>query len=122
METLLGEKGVYLNDIYFCPHHPDKGYPEENPVFKIECDCRKPKTGMMDRAVKEYNIDIRSSWFIGDTTTDIQTGINAGLRTVLVRTGAGGKDKKFDIAPDFIFDNIEDAVDFILSFHESKII
>lgn len=122
LETLLGLERAYLNDIYFCPHHPDKGYPEENPVFKIECDCRKPKTGMMDRAVKEYNIDIRSSWVIGDTITDIQTGINAGLKTVLVRTGDGGKDKKFDIAPDFIFDDIEDAVDFILFFHESKII
>jgi mannose-1-phosphate guanylyltransferase/phosphomannomutase len=115
LETLLGREGAYLNDIYFCPHHPDKGYPEENSDFKIECDCRKPKIGMISKAVEEYNIDIESSWFIGDTTTDIQTGKNAGVKTILVRTGKAGEDGKFEINPDYIFDNIEDAVDFILS-------
>ena len=115
LETLLGREGAYLNDIYFCPHHPDKGYPEENSEFKIDCDCRKPKTGMISKAVKEYNVDIESSWFIGDMTTDIQTGKNAGMKTILVRTGKAGKDGKFEVSPDYIFDNIGDAVDFILS-------
>jgi len=115
LETLLGREGAYLNDIYFCPHHPDKGYPEENSEFKIDCDCRKPKTGMISKAVKEYNVDIESSWFIGDMTTDIQTGKNAGVKTILVRTGKAGQDGKFSASPDYIFDNIEDAVDFILS-------
>lgn len=115
LETLLGSEGAYLNDIYFCPHHPDKGYPEENSEFKIDCDCRKPKTGMISKAVKEYNVDIESSWFIGDMTTDIQTGKNAGMKTILVRTGKAGKDGKFEVSPDCIFDNIGDAVDFILS-------
>ena len=114
LETLLGKTGAYLNDIYFCPHHPDKGYPGENKEFKIGCDCRKPKTGMIEKAVKEYNVDVESSWFIGDTTTDIQTGIIAGLQTILVRTGKGGKDRKFHCIPDFVFDNLEEAVDFIL--------
>jgi histidinol-phosphate phosphatase family protein len=115
LETLLGREHAYLDDIYFCPHHPDKGYPEENPDLKINCECRKPKTGMINRAIAEYNIDIGSSWFIGDTTVDLQTGINAGMKTVLVRTGKGGKDRKFEVSPDFVFDNIGDAVDFILS-------
>ena len=115
LETLLGRNGAYLNDIYFCPHHPDRGYPGENPEFKIDCDCRKPKTGMISKAVKEYNVDIESSWFIGDMTTDIQTGKNAGMKTILVRTGKDGKDGKFEVNFDYIFDNIEDAVDFILS-------
>jgi len=115
LETLLGREGAYLNDIYFCPHHPDKGYPEENPDFKIDCNCRKPKTGMISKAVEEYNVDIGSSWFIGDRTADIQTGNNAGMKTILVRTGHAGKDGKFEVNPDYIFDNVEDAVDFILS-------
>lgn len=115
LEILLGKEGAYLNDIYFCPHHPDSGYPEENPVFKIDCKCRKPKTEMIDRAVKEYNVDIENSWFIGDTTTDIQTGINARLKTILVRTGKGGKDGKFNCNPDFIFDDLDKAIDFILA-------
>ena len=114
LDTLLGKKGAYLNDIYFCPHHPDKGYIEENKEFKIECDCRKPKTGMIGKASEDYNIDLESSWIIGDTTTDIQTGVNAGLKTILVRTGKGGKDGKFKCYPDFIFDDLESAVDFIL--------
>ena len=114
LETLLGKKGAYLNDIYFCPHHPDKGYPEENPDFKIDCECRKPKTGLIEKAIEEYNVDIQSSWFMGDTTADIQTGINAGLKTILVRTGKGGKDKRYQCLPDFIFDNLEVAIDFIL--------
>ena len=115
LETLLGREGAYLNDIYFCPHHPDKGYPEENSEFKIDCDCRKPKTGMISKAVKEYNVDVESSWVIGDRTTDIQTGKNAGMKTILVRTGNAGQDRKFEVSPDYIFDNIEDSVDFILS-------
>lgn len=115
LETLLGKEGAYLNDIYFCPHHMEKGYPEENPFFKVNCECRKPKTSMIDKAVEEYNIDKQSSWIIGDTTTDIQTGINAGMRTILVYSGDGGKDEKFKISPDFIFDNVKDAVNFILN-------
>ena len=59
METLLGDKGAYVNDIYYCPHHPDKGYPEENPLYKIKCDCRKPKPGMIYAAAERYNIDWR---------------------------------------------------------------
>jgi len=114
LETMLGKEGAYLNDIYFCPHHPDRGYPGENPDLKIDCDCRKPKTGMISRAVKEYNVDIELSWFIGDMTSDIQTGKNAGMKTILVRTGKGGQDGKFEASPDYIFDNIKDAADFIL--------
>ena len=114
LETLLGEEGAYLNDIYFCPHHPDKGYPEEDKNYKVDCNCRKPKTGMIERAVREYNLNIELSWFIGDTTVDIQTGINAGLKTILVRTGKGGKDRTYPCISDFGFDNLETAIDFIL--------
>lgn len=120
LEWLLGKEEAYLNDIYFCPHHPDKGYPEENPNYKIECICRKPNTGMIDQAVKEYNIDVARSWMIGDATVDIETAKNAGLKSILVRTGKGGMDNKYDADPDFIFQNLDDAVSFILSIGEGE--
>jgi histidinol-phosphate phosphatase family protein len=115
LETLLGRDHAFLNDIYFCPHHPDRGYPGENAGFKIDCDCRKPQTGMIKMAVEEYNVDIESSWFIGDATMDIQTGVNAGLKTILVRTGKGGKDGRYPCSPDYEFDDLESAVEFILN-------
>jgi len=114
LETSLGAAGAFLDDSYFCPHHPDKGYPEEDKSLKIDCECRKPKTGMIEEAVEEYNVDRNSSWIIGDTTVDIETGKNAGLQTILVRTGEGGKDRKFTSLPDFVFDDLEEAVQFIL--------
>lgn len=114
LATLLGREGAFLDDIQFCPHHPDKGFPEENPAYKIPCECRKPKTGMIEKAVEKYNIDLAESWMIGDTTMDIQTGINAGMRTVLVLTGEAGKDKKYDVKPDFVCGNLLEAVEKIL--------
>ena len=114
LETLLGREGVYLDDILFCPHHPDKGYPEENPAYKIPCECRKPKIGMLKTAAEKYHIDLKESWMIGDTTIDVQTGINAGMRTALVLTGEAGKDKKYDVKPDLICKNLLEAVEKIL--------
>lgn len=111
---LLGKEGAYLDDIVFCPHHPDKGYPEENPVYKVACDCRKPKTGMIDKLVEKYNIDRNQSWLIGDTTRDIECGQRAGLRTVLVKTGEGGRDGKFDVIPDKVCGDLLEAVSYIL--------
>lgn len=113
METLLGEKGAYIDDLFYCPHHPDRGYPEENKAYKIDCNCRKPKIGMLEEAYKKYNIDIKNSYFIGDTTVDIQTALNAGLKSILVATGEGGKDKKYNVEPDYCFSNILEAVKYI---------
>ncbi len=114
MYTLLGNQGVYVDGLYFCPHHPDKGYEGENAIFKIECNCRKPKTGMIMAAQERFNIDLSCSWIIGDTTIDIQTGVNAGLKTILLKTGYGGKDEKFDVKPDFVCESLTEAVDIIL--------
>ena len=110
METLLGREGVYLDDIQFCPHHPDKGYPEENPAYKISCHCRKPDIGMIERCVELYNIDLSNSWFVGDTTVDIKTGKNAGTKTALVLTGDAGKDGKYDVKPDLIANDLLEAI------------
>ena len=84
METLLGAEGAYLDAIYFCPHHPHKGYEGEVSELKIECDCRKPKPGMLLRAADDFNIDLSKSWMVGDGENDIKAGKAAGCRTALV--------------------------------------
>ena len=78
METLLGLEGAYLDAIYFCPHHPHKGYEGEVPELKFDCECRKPKAGMLLQAAREFNIDLAASYMVGDSENDVQCGINAG--------------------------------------------
>lgn len=87
METLLGTEGAYLDAIYFCPHHPHKGYELEIPELKINCDCRKPKPGMLIKASQELNIDLQKSWMIGDSDIDIQAGEAAGCRSIKMEEG-----------------------------------
>ena len=87
METLLGKEGAYLDAIYYCPHHPHKGYDGERPELKIECDCRKPKPGMLLKAAEDFNIDLSKSWMIGDGENDVKAGINAGCKTALIGQG-----------------------------------
>ncbi len=84
METLLGQQGAYIDDIFICPHHPDKGFPGERPEYKFECDCRKPKPGLIFQAAEKYNIDLSQSWMIGDSVTDMKAGESAGCHTVLL--------------------------------------
>lgn len=84
METLLGKEGAYLDAIYFCPHHPHKGYEGERPELKFDCDCRKPKPGMLLNAARDFNIDLSQSWMIGDGENDIKAGQNAGCQTALI--------------------------------------
>lgn len=118
MQTLLGREGAYLDDIVFCPHHPNKGFPEENATYKIPCVCRKPDIGMIACMAEKHNIDLTESYMIGDSTVDIQTGINAGLKTILVKTGQAGMDGKYKVKADFEADNILDAVNLILKDEE----
>lgn len=84
METLLGAEGAYVDGIFFCPHHPDKGFEGEIPELKINCDCRKPKPGMLLKAAADYNIDLLQSWMIGDGENDVLAGKAAGCRTALI--------------------------------------
>jgi len=84
METLLGLEGAYLDAIYYCPHHPHKGYAGEIAELKIDCDCRKPKAGMLLQAAEDFNIDLTASYMVGDSDSDIQCGLNAGCRPVLL--------------------------------------
>ena len=84
MQTLLGRDGAYLDGIYICPHHPDKGFAGERPEYKIVCDCRKPKPGLLLRAAKDFNIDLSQSYMIGDDARDVEAGQNAGVRDSLM--------------------------------------
>ena len=119
--SLLNEKGAYLNSIYFCPHHPDKGYPEERAEYKYKCQCRKPEIGLLKEAAVDNKLDLNQSFFIGDTTTDIKAGKKAGCRTILVKTGFGGLDKKYSIYPDYIFQNLLTAIRFIVKYNDSTL-
>ena len=74
METLLGKDGAYIDGIYICPHHPDKGFEGERLEYKIDCDCRKPKPGMLLQASIDFNIDLLQSYMIGDSENDILAG------------------------------------------------
>lgn len=107
METLLGREGAYLDGIYFCPHHPHKGYEGEIPELKIDCECRKPKPGMLLKAAEDFNIDLdgsstgSASWMVGDGEHDIGAGKNAGCKTVLIGEGEFGQDETVKSLLDF---------------------
>ena len=84
METLLGKDGAYIDGIYICPHHPDKGFEGERPEYKIDCDCRKPKPGLLMQAANDFNIDLSQSIMIGDSDNDVEAGRNAGCKTTVL--------------------------------------
>jgi len=103
LETELGKAGAYIDGLYYCPHHPDKGFEGEVPELKIDCDCRKPKPGMILRASKEFNISLEDSWMIGDGANDIVCGSKAGCMTALI-----GKDNlNQDVTGNSLLDVVE---------------
>jgi D-glycero-D-manno-heptose 1,7-bisphosphate phosphatase len=102
MVKIFAEEGIVIDAIYHCPHR-----------YEEKCDCRKPGTGMLDKAKKEFGIDYERSWFVGDKTSDIKAGENIGVKTILVLTGAGGKDGRYDVKPDFVAADFLEAVHFI---------
>jgi D,D-heptose 1,7-bisphosphate phosphatase len=112
LEWLLGLEHTKIDDIYYCPHHPHGGFEGENKAYKIECECRKPKSGMLLQAKEKYHIDLQKSWIIGDTERDIIAGKNVGCTTIGVRTGYGCKHLK--TPPDYMFANVLEAVNFII--------
>jgi D,D-heptose 1,7-bisphosphate phosphatase len=91
METLLGQQNAYIDALYFCPHHPDGGYPEERKEYKIKCNCRKPAPGLLLRAADEMNIDLSQSYMIGDRDSDVEAGQNAHVKASLkIKTNEKG--------------------------------
>jgi mannose-1-phosphate guanylyltransferase / phosphomannomutase len=115
METLLGREHAWIDALYFCPHHPDKGFAGEIPELKIDCDCRKPKTGMFERAIRDWNVLLPESYGIGDSRRDVLAARRMGLRTIGVKTGHGCRDCGASEQPDRLADDLGDAVDFILA-------
>lgn len=112
-EQLESEGKALIDGIYYSPFHPEGTIKR----YKIESNDRKPGTGMIERAASEHNIDLKESFFIGDSLTDMQCAFNAGLRKILVMTGYGNRDldkcTSMKLEPDFIAKDILDAADFI---------
>ena len=113
LDTLIAKSQAKLDALYYCPHHPHGGFPEENPVYKIDCPCRKPKPGMLLDAAHDFNIDLSESWFIGDSERDVLAGRAVGVKTVGVKTGRGVHG--FTTTPDYMFNDLVEAVNFILT-------
>jgi len=110
LEDLLAEGGAHVDGIYYCPHHTQAAVP----AYSVDCTCRKPGTGMLEKARDELGIDLSRSVLVGDATTDVLAGIRAGCFTILVETGFGGKDGKAEATPDAIVADLPAAVDLIL--------
>jgi D-glycero-D-manno-heptose 1,7-bisphosphate phosphatase len=115
MARELERLGAHLDAIYYCPHYPD-GAVEE---YRRDCDCRKPSPGMVRRAQQAFDIDVVRSYVVGDHRGDIELAKNVGARSILVVTGHGAQEieklKAERIEPDFVADNLAEAVDHILS-------
>ena len=92
METLLGLEGAYIDGLYYCPHHPHKGFEGDIPELKFDCECRKPKPGMLLKAAEDFNIDLSESWMVGDGENDVKAGENAGCKTCLIGKDEFGQD------------------------------
>lgn len=110
LNNLLKNKGAKIDEFYFCPHHPNNGVNE----YCVECECRKPKPGLILKASKENKIDIKKSYMIGDRIIDIKAGKSAGCKiNIGVRTGYGCNDSSDDI-PDIVVENLLYACEFVL--------
>lgn len=114
IDMMLGAERAYVHGYYVCPHHPERGFAGEIVELKIECDCRKPKPGLLLRAAEHFNIDLANSYMVGDRTVDIAAGKAAGTSTIGVRTGYGCADGIVDTAPDSMCADLRQVVRLIL--------
>ncbi len=108
----LAARGARIDAVYYCPHHPNANLKK----YRVKCACRKPAVGMIKNAVKDFQIDLKKSFFVGDTTMDIMTGRNAKLKTILVKTGYAGHDGRYNVKPDFTAKNLMGAVRIIAAY------
>jgi D-glycero-D-manno-heptose 1,7-bisphosphate phosphatase len=110
----LARQGARLDAVYYCPHHPRIG----NPSYRRECDCRKPKPGMLQRAAREHGINLSRSWVIGDKSSDVNLAAAAGAHSALVLTGYGLETSRnresWPCEPDLVAENLLDAVNQII--------
>jgi len=114
LQKLLADEGAFLDAILYCPHHPHKGFQGERTELKMICDCRKPEIGLLKRACRTFNISLANSWFVGDTTTDMECARRAGVHGICVGTGEGGRDGKYDAVPEAMALDITSAIKLIL--------
>ncbi len=117
MKKELQAWGASIDAIYVCPHHPKRGFTGEILELKIDCLCRKPKPGLLLKAAKEYDIDLKNSWMIGDSLSDIAAGLAAETKTILVAgSGSGAEHEKNlqDVKPDATAKDLLDAVELIV--------
>jgi D-glycero-D-manno-heptose 1,7-bisphosphate phosphatase len=108
--------GARLDGIYYCPHHPDVGVAP----YRLDCDCRKPRPGLLERAASDLNVDLTRSFMIGDRFKDLETAWNAGARGALVKTGYGRGELASVVSgaarrPDFVAENLIEAVKLVLA-------
>ncbi len=106
-------QGAYIDAVYYCPHHPDKGFAGEIPALKIVCECRKPKPGMLINAAKDFNIDLSKSWMIGDGENDIKAGLSAGCRTIRLNNDMLTAPGLIDELEEYVAKDLKSAVDYI---------
>lgn len=109
METLLGAEGAYIDGLYYCPHHPDRGFKGEIINLKIECNCRKPKPGMILKAAEDFNIDLENSWMVGDDKNDVLAGRAAGCHTARISSSPSDFDES--AIPDLTVRNLKEFVE-----------
>lgn len=117
----LESNGARLDAIYYCAHHPSVG----EPPYRRECDCRKPKPGLIRRAAEEFNIDLESSWMVGDRYSDIKLARNAGVRSAFVMSGYGRGEWEHQRSgwkqqPDLVVETLLEAVETIISRDEAS--
>jgi len=106
----LGKHGAKIDAVYFCPHHPNASIKK----YRVVCRCRKPRPGMILRAAKEHGIDLKKSFFVGDSTQDTLAANRAKVKMILVKTGHGGKDSwQHGGTPDFTAKNLTEATKII---------
>ena len=115
MESILALDGAKLDDIFYCPHHPTAGAPP----YRMDCECRKPRPGMLLKAVEKHNIDLSLSVMVGDKISDVEMAKANGMAGVLVLTGYGRGESAYQsdswqVKPDFIAENLLEAVKWIL--------
>jgi D-glycero-D-manno-heptose 1,7-bisphosphate phosphatase len=117
ISTICSKVGIYVDGFYYCPHHPD-GTVE---LYRAECNCRKPYPGLLLKAAEEKDIDLSSSWMVGDILNDVEAGNRAGCKTILINNGnetewAPGSER----VPDYFARDLAEAAKYIIAANNHK--